>query len=40
MDAENNVIKAIGCINGYNTGMDRDNQTLETYFRAEYPKYC
>ena len=38
--AENNVAMAVGCIEGYNTGMERDNRTLETWFRGEYSKFC
>ena len=40
MDAENNVLKAVTCMREYNAGMDRDNNTLETFVHSEYAKYC
>ena len=39
-DAENNVVKALNCIKGYNDGIARDNNNLEAWFRGEYSKFC
>lgn len=39
-DAENNIAKAMTCIEGYNTGMAKDNLSLENWFRGEYSKFC
>ena len=39
VEADNNMIKAMECIRAYNTGMDRDNNTLEQFMRGEYSKY-
>ena len=40
--AENDIVKAVDCIREYNNGMDRDNNTIVSWFESQskFAKYC